>query len=163
MKTFLVGPRDAGLGDPDDLNMIRVIQASSEQEALEKYWANYEPAQSDIEHCCTMTWNWSFLEDLFHDEVGYMFDESTGSLRKDILKTFKDDKEELDAYLYKNVEARARAFFSDRPDYADAYMIAYEKSRDPNAEIRFPKDMIVYMVRKSDYPGIVVREIKVLK
>jgi len=138
VKTFLVGPCDGMLGEPDDFSRIRVVEASTEEEALDKYWADYDPTALDIENCCSMSVNDLFLAHLYCDDVGYMFDESTGEEREDILRAFQHDEEALQAYLRKNVEARVREFFADRPAYADTFMAAYDKSRCGSERMTFP-------------------------
>lgn len=164
MKTFIVGPSDGALGDPDDVSLMRVVMASNEQEALEKYWADYEPDESDIEYCCTMNVCDSLVAEFCRDEHGDIYNPWDGELRKDIRDRFQDDQIGLNDYIRRNVESRVMEFFGNHLDYAKAYMAAHDQALlDPFCEIRFPKDMLMYMIRKTNAPDVIVREVKVLK
>jgi len=154
MKTFIVGPCDALLGDSTDMRSCRIVKATTEQKALEKYWADYEPTEYDLEYCCSMRISTSILAVFLRDDVGYIVDYLTGNYRKDIRQAFEGDEAGLRDYVRKVVEARVRDFFDGHPDYAEAFMAGYDQSlANPESDIRFPRDMLVFMLRRCRPEG----------
>ncbi|QST02633.1 hypothetical protein IMZ31_18975 (plasmid) [Pontibacillus sp. ALD_SL1] len=119
---------------------ITIVRAQSEEEAFDLYARENINDPFFLEEVESMAVNASLMEKFFHDEKGSMFDDY--KVVPDRLSQFSEEERQRyeDSWIRKNI----RAFWSDRPRFAEEYIEEWEKSkRDENYTPLYTTEFLV--------------------
>lgn len=137
------------------------VEADNKENAWEKvvnqHFINKEHV---LDFVMSKSVNEGLCEVMFRDSKGWFYNDFGPGYRDELCESYNNDNDKILKYITIVVKENIKRFFEDNQEYINLYI---EHIFNHDKDTKFPKDMLIFMIRKEYKKYYKIEPISIIK